>query len=204
MLADQRSEHAAHLGHGSVDVHLAHLEDLAPAEGQELTGQAAGALAGVEDDLGVAAHRTLLLHRAEDALAAAVDDGEQVVEVVGDAAGELADDLHLLGLVQVFLEPLALGHVGGHDDDAIDVFWSLLRSGAIDTAMSTAEPSWRSHCIWTEENEAPAMTLEVMAVNSASQARGMASGLPVTSSGSSRARPGPRGSSGARCAAGRG
>jgi hypothetical protein len=37
------------------------------------------------------------------------DDGEQVVEVVGDAAGELAEALQPLRLVQLALEALALG-----------------------------------------------------------------------------------------------
>ena len=37
------------------------------------------------------------------------DDGEQVVEIVGDAAGELANGLHLLGLPQSLLGLQALG-----------------------------------------------------------------------------------------------
>ena len=35
----------------------------------------------------------------------AVDDGENVVEIVRDAAGELADGLHFLRLAQLFLQP---------------------------------------------------------------------------------------------------
>ena len=43
-------------------------------------------------------------------LAVPVDRGQEVVEVVGHAAGELADGLHLLGLVKlvVFLGELQL------------------------------------------------------------------------------------------------
>ena len=37
-------------------------------------------------------------------LGVAADDGEQVVEVVGDAAGEPADGLHLLRLAELLLE----------------------------------------------------------------------------------------------------
>ena len=40
------------------------------------------------------------------------DAGEQVVEVVGDAAGELAHRLHLLRLAQLLLGALALLHLG--------------------------------------------------------------------------------------------
>ena len=44
-------------------------------------------------------------------LGEAVDDGQEVVEVVGDAAGEGAQALHLLRLAQLLLETLALGDV---------------------------------------------------------------------------------------------
>jgi hypothetical protein len=44
----------------------------------------------------------------------ALDDRQQVVEVVRDAAGELADRLHLLRLAQALLQPLAVAHVA-HD-----------------------------------------------------------------------------------------
>ena len=41
----------------------------------------------------------------------AVNDGEDVVEIVRDAAGELADGLHLLRLAQLLLQPPVQGHV---------------------------------------------------------------------------------------------
>ena len=43
---------------------------------------------------------------------AADDDREHVVEVVGDAAGQLADRLHLLDLAQLRLGGGALGRLG--------------------------------------------------------------------------------------------
>ena len=43
--------------------------------------------------------------RSSEQLAVAEDDGEQVVEVVRDAAGEPADRLHLLRLAELLLEP---------------------------------------------------------------------------------------------------
>src|SRR6202035_3764905 len=45
-------------------------------------------------------------------VAVAQDDGEQVVEVVGEASGQLADGLHLLALAEPRLEPLTVGDVG--------------------------------------------------------------------------------------------
>src|SRR3546814_1398096 len=43
---------------------------------------------------------------------------QQVVEVVGDAAGELADRLHLLRLDELALEVLLLGRIDEMDDEA--------------------------------------------------------------------------------------
>ena len=48
--------------------------------------------------------RKVLLHQ----LAVAGDDGEQIVEVVRDAAGEAADRLELLRLMELRFEPPAL------------------------------------------------------------------------------------------------
>ena len=50
-------------------------------------------------------------------LGVADDGGEEVVEVVRDAAGELADRLHLLRLTQLLLEALPLGHVADVDQE---------------------------------------------------------------------------------------
>ena len=54
----------------------------------------------------------------EREIGVAEDGAEQVVEVVGDAAGEPADRLHLLRLAQLQLELATLGHVGHRADDA--------------------------------------------------------------------------------------
>ena len=48
------------------------------------------------------------------------DAGQDVVEVVGDAAGELADRLHLLGLAQLLLERAPLRHVLRDGLEAVD------------------------------------------------------------------------------------
>ena len=88
------------------------LQHLAAAEGQQLAGQAGGALAGVADLVDAAAARgssggQLVEHHA----AVAADDGQQVVEVVRHAAGQPADGFHLLRLAQLVFQLAALGHV---------------------------------------------------------------------------------------------
>ena len=54
----------------------------------------------------------------EQELAVAGDDRQEVVEVVGDAAGQPADRLQLLGLPELLLEAPLLGHVL---DETLDV-----------------------------------------------------------------------------------
>ena len=46
-----------------------------------------------------------------------LDDHEEVVEVMGDAAGQGAHGLHLLGVVELGLDLLALAHVVEHHDE---------------------------------------------------------------------------------------
>ena len=82
-----------------VQVEDLRLQHLLAAEGEQLRRQPARALAGLPDLLEIGRHApTSLAHLLERELAVAEDDGEQVVEIVGDAAGELADRLHFLRL----------------------------------------------------------------------------------------------------------
>ena len=52
-----------------------------------------------------------------DQVEVADDGGQQVVEVVRDAAGELADRLHLLRLTQHVFRASSLRHVAHHEYD---------------------------------------------------------------------------------------
>ena len=83
---------------------------LGAGEGEQTAGQRGGA--------GGAFHRIVEVHHhlapraveaAQRKVDAADDDGEHVVEVVRDAAGELADRFHLLDLAKLGLGGLALG-----------------------------------------------------------------------------------------------
>ena len=86
---------------------------LGAGEGQQAAGQRGGA--------GRAFHRVVEVHHhlapraveaAQGKVDAADDDGEHVVEVVRDAAGQLADRFHLLDLAELGLGGLALGGFG--------------------------------------------------------------------------------------------
>ena len=58
---------------------------------------------------------------AEQQVGIADDGGQHVVEIVGDAAGELADRLHLLRLGEILLQRLLLGRVERVDRGAAAV-----------------------------------------------------------------------------------
>ena len=92
--------------------HFGH-QRLGPGEGQQAAGQRGGA--------GRALHRIVEVVRdfaaravepAQREVDAADDDREHIVEIVRDAAGQLADRLHLLDLAELRLGRLALGRFG--------------------------------------------------------------------------------------------
>ena len=89
------------------------LERLLAREGEQPAGQRGGALRALQRHLLGArdprdrGRRRQFGHLPADHVEAAEDDGEQIVEVVRDAAGELADRFHLLRLPEQFLGLLA-------------------------------------------------------------------------------------------------
>ena len=85
-------------------------DPLEPREGQQLGGELGAAPARSERRLGEPLQPRLLDIGGDD-LEAADDRRQQIVEIVGDPAGEPADRLHLLRLAQRFLGALALGHL---------------------------------------------------------------------------------------------
>jgi hypothetical protein len=115
----RRAQQLAGVAHQVGQRHQAARAALAAAEGQHLRDQLARALRRVLRALEVLAERASRRlglavggerQVAEDAL-------QDVVEVVRDAAGELADGFHLLRLAQLRLELRALGvrgQAGGH------------------------------------------------------------------------------------------
>ena len=121
------------LGNERVQGQDLRLEKLAPTEGQQLAGQMGGPLAGVLDLLDIGPDRVRGPELLEDKVGVAQDSGQQIVEVVRDAAGQPANRLHLLGPVDLFLQPgagglrgLRLGHVLA-DIDRSDDFAAFIQ-----------------------------------------------------------------------------
>lgn len=108
-LTDRTAQQVFHADDELADVDDLRLEFLAPAERQQLARQ-----------LGAAPHRGLRTRNAPleclvtgnalaDEVQVARDHLQQVVEVVRDAAGKLANRLHLLRLAQLLLRGLKVG-----------------------------------------------------------------------------------------------
>ncbi len=96
--ADQPRDHGLQFVHGLYQVNDAALEDLLSAERQQLPGQARRALRRRPDLGGIAARQLVRGQLLDQEFAEAQDHGEQIVEVVGDAAGEPSDRFHALRL----------------------------------------------------------------------------------------------------------
>ena len=104
-------------------VEVEHLrpQRLLAREGQQLAhqrGAAVGVLLDLDDVLEAGIGR---LVRVEQEIGRHHDDGEHVVEVVRDAAGELADRLHLLLLVDAVLQVALRGGLQRVDDGRLAV-----------------------------------------------------------------------------------
>ena len=102
MLADQRGE-VDELG----------LQRLAAREGEQLRGEDRGVLGGLDDGFGEALAALVGEVVAAEDVGRALDDGQEIVEVVRDAAGQLAERLHLLALAKLVLGLGALLHLLG-------------------------------------------------------------------------------------------
>ena len=109
VLPDQSREHRRQALDDVVELEHARLQHLASAEREQLPGEDGRALGGGRDlvELGLGG----AVAAFEQRLGVAADHGQEVVEVVGDAAGEPPDRLEPLRLAQLLLELLALADV---------------------------------------------------------------------------------------------
>ncbi len=90
---------------------------LLAGEGEELLREGGALFASLADFFNVAAKRVGGIELGEQQIAVEQEAGEEIIEIVGDASGEAADDLHFLGLAELLLEPGAFGGVFDQDDE---------------------------------------------------------------------------------------
>ena len=118
ILADEPSEHLGGVLDQLIEIDHLGPEGLLPAERKELPRQPGRAVAQLADLGQITVDLGALLHLIEGERGVAFDAGEQVIEVVRHAAGQLADGLQLLRLAQLLFEQLALGGVREEADGA--------------------------------------------------------------------------------------
>ena len=111
VLANDPLQHFAGDGDDFIKIKRFGLKDLAPAEGEQLTGEVGGAFGGFgnfDQAPGlIRIQRFLELEQGDVAL----DDGKEVVKIVGNAARQLAKRFHFLRLAKLLLELLAFGDI---------------------------------------------------------------------------------------------
>ena len=105
ILSDETSEHLSQIVHDGIQVDHFRLQHLTPAERQKLSGQCAGLFTGLLDGVQFPANRIGFAHIRQQDLRISRDDGQQIVEVMRDAARKLSHDFHFLSLAQLLLTP---------------------------------------------------------------------------------------------------
>ena len=103
MLADDARQHREQARHDRVQVEDLGRQELLAAEREQLPREGRGAIGRLADLADVVHDRIVGLQPLLDEVGVADDGGEQVVEIVRDAAGEAADRVHLLRLAQLLL-----------------------------------------------------------------------------------------------------
>ena len=112
LLAEQALQQHREIGQRLAEIEHLRPQGLPPRERQQMPHQARGAV-GVLLDLHDVAERGIgRLVRVEQEVGRHHDGGEHVVEVVRDAAGKLADRVHLLHLRDLLFQ---IAHFGGLD-----------------------------------------------------------------------------------------
>ena len=111
VFADGAREHTKDVGHHLVEIEGGGMQHLLPAEGQQLPREPCRAIRRSPDLEQLAVYRLVPADLIENQVAVADDGREHVVEVVGDAARESADGLHLLGLPELVFQPFPCGDV---------------------------------------------------------------------------------------------
>ena len=115
VLADQSADHLVDVGDAEVEIDRPRLEHLLAAERQQLPGDGDGPVGGplhfLDRFLGAGVKASV----ARQEVGIASNDGEQVIEIVGDAARQPADRLEFLRLPVLLLQRPPLADVLEHE-----------------------------------------------------------------------------------------
>ena len=133
-----------------VGEHLAQRKDLRPErltarERQQLPHQAGGAVGVLLDVHDVLEGRVARPVIGEKQIGETDDRRQHIVEVVCDAAGELADRVHLLALRELLLEGALFGRLERIDDDRFLVPGAVLDGIEVEAGAAVLVAGKRSH-----------------------------------------------------------
>ena len=103
VLADDAAQHRADAAHDLAEVEHRRLQHLLAAEGEQLVREVRRAVRRVDHLAQIVRRGTVLVGAHQRELRVAGDDGDEIVEVVRDAAGQRADRLELLRLAKLRL-----------------------------------------------------------------------------------------------------
>ena len=112
--AERAAEQPGGARYQRVDVDFLRLQRLAAREHQHVTREIGAPFGGLSDRVDFLLGLDMAGHILAQQIEVADDDREQIVEIVSDAAGQIADRFHLLRLPKLIVELLALGHVLDH------------------------------------------------------------------------------------------
>ena len=126
VLAEQAAEQDRQLGQHVAELQALRPQGLLAREGEQLAHEAGSAVRVLLDVHDVLEGRIgrAVVHQQE--VGEADDRRQHVVEIMRDAAGELADRLHLLALRDLHLERTLLGRVDGVGDRRLALPFGLL------------------------------------------------------------------------------
>ena len=111
LLAERPLQELRDIDDQLVDVGLLRLKWLLAGECQEMLGEIRAARGRIVDHPRDGRKLRLVLHGIGQNLDRAGDDGEEVIEIMRDAAGELADGFHFLGLPDPLLGRDLVGEI---------------------------------------------------------------------------------------------
>ena len=116
VFAERRVQQFGGLQHQRIDVDFARLQRLLAGKGQQMLGQIGAAFGGLVDQPGDGDEFGLVGDGFVQDADGAGDHGQDVVEVVRDAAGQLADRVHLLDMPQLGFRRLLLRQVAADEE----------------------------------------------------------------------------------------
>ncbi len=111
VFSDQPPEQGVEIQHDVVQVNDARRKHLLAAEREQLAGNARGSIGGRLDLRRAVGQAAAGGNAFGHDLGVSQGDGEQVVEIVSDAASQTSNGFHLLRLAESFLEGHALGNI---------------------------------------------------------------------------------------------